>query len=102
MGLIPVIIVHLKLSVLFSINSFCLFQARVSEDQTEEIIDYIPENLFGKVIGTGGSERKRIYNVSGALVEVTKDKKLKLIGTAQQRERAHPLLRRILVSSIYS
>ena len=68
----------------------------------EEIIDYIPENLFGKVIGTGGSGRTRIYNATGARVTVTQDNVLKLKGSAQQRELAHHLLRRILVCSIYS
>ena len=67
----------------------------------EEIIDYIPEYLFGRVIGTGGSIRKHIYNETGALLTVTQDNVLKLKGSTQQRELAHPLLRRILVSSIY-
>ena len=102
MGLIPVTTVHHKLSVIFSINSFCLFQARESEDQMEEIIDYIPEDLFGKVIGTGGSGRTLVYNATGARLTITQNKVLKLKGSAQQRELAHPLLRRILVSSIYS
>ena len=102
MRLIPVITVHHKLSVLFSINSFCLFQATASEDEMEEIIDYIPEHLFGKVIGTGGSGQTRIYNATGARLNVTKDNVLKLKGSAQQRELAHPLLRRILVSSVNS
>ena len=68
----------------------------------EEIIDYIPEYLFGRVIGTGGSMRKHIYNeTGGALLTVTQDNVLKLKGSTQQRELAHPLLRGILVSSIY-
>ena len=66
-----------------------------------EIIDYIPDHFIGKVIGRGGSMRKRIENETGALLTVQMPERIvRLKGSAEQKESANQLIKQLLVSDV--
>ena len=79
-----------------NVNVTLPFQAVVSTEGEEEIVDYIPHELLGVIIGKKHSTLNKIFKDTGALL-TTKSGTIMMKGTSEQRQLAHAAIRAKLV-----